>query len=159
MFRSFSKLRRNQATGPRVRGRFLPQIERLEDRRVPAFLVNTLADTVDADPAVTSLREAILGANANPGADTIQFSVAGTINVLSQLPFLSDPTGGTSILGTSAPGYAGTPVVKLQGPGAGSFMNGLHVTSANNAIRGLQIGGFTSGIEMRGPGAGGNVVT
>jgi CSLREA domain-containing protein len=64
----------------------------LEDRTVPAvFEVNTLADTVDADPAVTSLREAITAANTAAGDDSITFAadLAGTINLQSALPDLS----------------------------------------------------------------------
>lgn len=66
-------------------------VEILEGRRCPAtFTVNTLADTVDDDPTVTSLREAITQAkkpDENP--DVINFSVAGIINLASSLPTLS----------------------------------------------------------------------
>ena len=49
---------KNRATRRRS---FVPWVESLEDRSVPAVLtVNTLADTVDANPNVTSLREAVL---------------------------------------------------------------------------------------------------
>ena len=129
----------------------------LEDRLAPAlFVVNTLADTVDADADTTSLREALLGANASAGADTINFNVAGTIDVGGlPLPFLSDTSGGTSLDGTTAPGYAGAPLVRVQGAAA---INGLDVTSASNTIRALSIGGFFRGIELRGAGAIGNVI-
>lgn len=60
-----------------------------------------------------SLRQAILDANANPGADLIDFSVAGTVTLLSILPYITDAL---TIDGTSAPGYiAGTPTFKLEG--------------------------------------------
>ena len=79
------------------------RVEQLEDRLVPAtFTVNTLADTVDADPAVTSLREAITAANSQPGDDTIHFSVTGTINLTGALPDLSSN-------------------IEMQGPGAASL--------------------------------------
>ena len=63
-------------------------VELLEDRSVPAvFVVNTTADTVDATPlgdglaldsqGKTSLRAAVMEANALSGADTIQLP-AGT---------------------------------------------------------------------------------
>src|SRR5215470_2541166 len=55
--------------GPR---RFTPGVEALEDRRVPAtFAVTTLADLVNPNDHLVSLREAISMANARPGADTI----------------------------------------------------------------------------------------
>lgn len=64
--------------------------EQLEIRDVLATLtVNTLADSVDADPGTTSLREAITAANIQAGDDTIAFSVRGTINLTAALPELS----------------------------------------------------------------------
>jgi len=78
-------------------------VEALEDRLVPATLtVNTLADTVDANPSVTSLREAITVANSKGGADIINFSVTGTINLTGVLPDL-------------------TSNIQIQGPGSASL--------------------------------------
>lgn len=49
-------------------------LERCEDRQMlTPFLVNNTGDFVDANPAVTTLREAIADANTNPGPDTITF--------------------------------------------------------------------------------------
>jgi predicted outer membrane repeat protein len=42
------------------------------------------------DSGAGSLRQAILNANANTGADTITFSVSGTITLLSGLPVISE---------------------------------------------------------------------
>src|SRR5262249_6395438 len=73
-----------------------PGLEVLEDRTVPATLVvNTLQDVVNPFDGLTSLREAMARANAQPGADTITFAPAlagGTIDLdgLSQLPKISD---------------------------------------------------------------------
>ena len=80
-------------------------IEGLEDRLAPAvFTVNTLADTVDANPAVTSLRKAITAANSMAGDDIINFSVTGTINLTGALPDLS------SNIQIQGPGAAGLTV-------------------------------------------------
>ena len=53
------------------------------------FTVNSLNDTDDGTcnsvPNCT-FREAINAANSNPGADTIDFSVSGTINLTGALP-------------------------------------------------------------------------
>ena len=107
--------------------------------------VDTLADTVDG--IVTSigglllgkgldgkisLREALTAANNTAGADTIDFSVSGTINVtLTELPALSG--GETSILGGGS--------IALNGEGLASG-NGIRVTSGSNLVSGLSIGGF-----------------
>lgn len=49
------------------------------------FLVSSLSDS-----GTGTLRQAILDANANAGFDTVNFSVTGTINLLSALPDISD---------------------------------------------------------------------
>jgi len=55
------------------------RLEPLEDRRLLAVVtVTTLADTVDFNDGVTSLREAIFATNTVPGADTINFAPALT---------------------------------------------------------------------------------
>src|SRR5688500_12667337 len=67
-------------------------VERMEDRTVPTtFFVTNLGDT-----GVGTLRQAILDANAAGGADVINFTraPAGAILLKSNLPALSDPTGG-----------------------------------------------------------------
>src|SRR5262245_7740375 len=45
------------------------------------------------DSGAGSLRQAILDANAAAGADTITFSVKGTISLLSSLPDITDVAG------------------------------------------------------------------
>jgi hypothetical protein len=58
-----------------------PRFETLEDRAVPStFLVNNLGDSGDG-----SLRQAVLNADANPGADVIAFAprLSGKINLTS----------------------------------------------------------------------------
>lgn len=64
------------------------------------------------DSGAGSLRQAIINANANPGADTITFNVAGTINLVSALPAI---TGTVTIDGTTAPGfsYTASPTEKI----------------------------------------------
>jgi CSLREA domain-containing protein len=56
------------------------------------YIVNHLADLGDGtcDVGSCTLRDAILAANANAGADTITFSVSGTITLGSALPNISD---------------------------------------------------------------------
>ena len=87
-------------------------LEQLESRQVLAafvasetYVVNTLADSGPG-----SLREAIIAANTHKGADAIDFRVAGTISLKSALPTVTDSL---ELDGSSAPGYAGKPVVTL----------------------------------------------
>lgn len=85
-------IRTRRAAGARVNRPLATRLraECVEDRCVPAtFTVNTLADTVDADPGVTSLREAIVAANDQAGDDVIDYGVTGTINLTGPLPDLS----------------------------------------------------------------------
>jgi PKD domain/RTX calcium-binding nonapeptide repeat (4 copies) len=59
-----------------------PTFEALEGRAVPAvFTVSSLLD----DGSAGTLRDAVEQANAAPGADTIDFSVTGTINLNAEL--------------------------------------------------------------------------
>jgi parallel beta-helix repeat protein len=89
-----------------------------------------------------SLRQAILDANGTAGTDTITFNIpvpgVATINLLSPLPIVTDPA---FIDGTSQPGYAGTPLIVLNGSAAGAG-DGLAITAGNSRVRGLSIVGF-----------------
>ncbi len=90
-------------------------VEQLEDRTVPStFEVLNLNDS-----GAGSLRQAILDANGAPGADLINFNVAGTIQLISGA--LPDLTGKVDIDGRTAPGFAGTPVVEVDYNGFGGL--------------------------------------
>ncbi len=119
-----------------------------------------VTNTLDSGPG--SLRQAILDANATlnaGGPDVIRFeitSASASIRPLSQLPNITDPV---VIDGTSQPGYAGKPVVELDGSSAGRS-NGLVILSGGTTVRGLAINRFglgeLSNIVLQG--AGGNVI-
>src|SRR6478609_4860976 len=72
--------------------RAVGRLEQLERRT----LLSTFLVTTTADGGAGSLRQAIADANANPGADSINFNIGGggaqTIAPLSQLPIISGPT-------------------------------------------------------------------
>ena len=96
----------------------------------PADNVVTLTTTVTAagrqlvvtntnNAGSGSLRQAILDSNADSGdRDTIVFNIPGsgvrTITPLTALPLITQPV---VIDGTTQPGYAGTPVIELNGNG------------------------------------------
>jgi titin len=102
---------------------------------------NTYTVTTTADSGPGSLRQAMLSANAHLGADVIRFSIAGpgpyTISPVTALPDGTDPV---TIDGSTQPGFAGQPLIELDGSNGGS-MNGLNL-SAKSTIRGLLINRF-----------------
>jgi hypothetical protein len=108
----------------------------------------TVTNTNDSGPG--SLRQAILDANANPGADSITFNIPGpgphTISPTSALPMI---IATVVIDATTQPGFSGKPVIELNGAGAGAGVNGLQFRGANHTIRGLAINRFNdSGIDF-----------
>ena len=118
----------------------------------------TLAVTNTNDNGPGSLRQAIVDANGAPGADEIRFNIPGagphTISLSTPLPAVTDPV---FIDGASQPGFAGAPVVQVNGSAAGAGASGLALTGGPSRVRGLSIAGFGgSGIAISG--AGGHVV-
>src|SRR5947207_6888885 len=104
--------------------------------------VNTADDHNDGvcNAADCTLREAINAANAG---DTISFNIPGsgvhTINATSGFSI----TKAVTIDGTSQPGFAGAPVLELNGAGAGAGVNGLSVNASNVIIKGLIVNRFS----------------
>ncbi len=129
------------------------------------FVVNSAADSSDSAPGnglcattagACTLRAAIQETNANPGHDIIEFAIGSgvqTINVGSALPAITSPV---TIDGTTQPGFAGTPLIVLNGLGAGSSADGLTITAGNTTLRGLAVTRFPGdGVKLR---TGGNNV-
>lgn len=116
------------------------------------FVVNSLGDAstqaaCEAGDATCTLRGAIEAANATEVRDTIDFGVAGAIETLTELPEIGQPV---TIDGTSAPGYAGQPLVEIKGSDPSAF--GIFLTAAahGSTVSGLAIGGFRTGIVLNG---------
>ena len=107
--------------------------------------ISWLNANVGADGRI-SMREAIIAANNTVGVDTINFNIAGTgphiINLGTALPQITD----TVLLdGWSEPDFvAGSPVIELNGLGAGFGATGLtfNGTSSGSTVRGLVINNF-----------------
>ncbi|MBI4672182.1 MAG: right-handed parallel beta-helix repeat-containing protein [Chloroflexi bacterium] len=125
------------------------------------FIVNSNNDANDGTCDVThcSLREAINAANASAAVvDTITFNIGGggtqTIAPTSALPAITDPA---TIDGTTQPGYAGAPLIELDGTNAGAGVNGLNISAENSTVKSLVINRFGgSGIVLTT--GGGNVI-
>ena len=101
-----------------------------------------------------SLQQAILDANATSGLDTITFQIPGTgvrtISPTNALPSITDPV---VMDGATQPGYAGTPIIEINGTNAGAASDGLRLPSGNSTIRGLIINRFFgAGIHLQAPG-------
>jgi parallel beta-helix repeat protein len=130
----------------------MPRFENLEDRLAPA----TFTVLNPNDSGAGSLRQAILDANANPGADLITFNIGGSgahsIQPLSALPVITDAV---TIDGYSQPGASANSLavgdnavllVELNGSLAGNA-DGLDFAAGSCTVRGLVINGFAgSGI-------------
>ncbi len=131
----------------------------------PEGLVYTVVNTNDSGPG--SLRQAILDANANVGADVIKFNIPGTgahtIKPASALPTITDPV---TINAYSQPGAApntltyGTNaklLIVVNGVNAGTNVPGLIVSSGSTTIKGLVIYNFMPAISLNT--LGGNTIT
>ena len=140
------------------------------------MLLSTFTVINTADSGGGSLRQAILDANANTGADTIAFNIPTSdlnfvdvdsamaggdaaadvflIRPLSALPVLNDTTGGTTIDGRTQTAFGGDtnpfgPEIVIDGSLAGT--NGLEMLSDNNQVSSLNIQGFSgTGISISG---------
>ncbi len=106
----------------------------------------TFTVTNTNDSGAGSLRQAILDANANPGADTIVFAIGApgssqTIAPTSGLPALTDPVilDGWS---QGGPGYTGPPLIELSGSAIGATVRGLDIRGGDSLVRGLVINDF-----------------
>jgi hypothetical protein len=123
--------------------------------------VFTVTTTADSGPG--SFRQAILDSDtATGGANMIDFAIPGqgvqTIVPATDLPSLTNPV---LIDGFSQPGYAGTPVIELDGNPAQYYVDtGLTITGSSVTIRGLDIGGFCygAGIDISGTEAAFNAI-
>src|SRR5258708_21726672 len=112
----------------------LPRVETLEDRCVPS----TFTVTNTSDSGTGSLRQAIMDANGAAGADTIAFSISGSgVHTISPSSALPDITDTVAIDGTTQPGYAGAPLIELNGASAGNVVGLTFRQVLNSSVRGL----------------------
>jgi hypothetical protein len=105
--------------------------------------------TNPADAGPGTLRQAILAANAHPGADTVRFNLPGsgvrTIAITSTpLPTVSEQL---VIDGRSQPGFAGSPLVQVDNA-SGKQWIGLNVVGAQSQVLGLEVTRFAVGVRL-----------
>jgi CSLREA domain-containing protein len=119
------------------------------------YTVNSAADPGDGVCDVScTLRDAILNANANAGADRINFNIGlgglQTIHVgAGGLPSITDPV---VIDGTTQPSFDTSPLIELDGTDAtGTNVPGLYLRADDSTIKGLIINHFNyAGIWLEG---------
>jgi titin len=120
--------------------------------------VNSTADPGDGtcNPEECTLREALSTANADGDVSTITFDIGqGGLQTISSTSSLPEITSPVTIDGSTQPGFAGAPIIELNGAGAGSSSNGLRITAGNSVVKSLAINRFgLVGIELAA--AGGN---
>ena len=118
-----------------------------------AFIVNTTADTNDGFCDISgqgignkdcSLREAINAANALTGANTITFSVSGTITLASTLPIITDAAGLTMDGTGQTLTISGNNAVRVMQVGAGALLTLNNLTIANGIGTGQGGGGISN---------------
>ncbi|HZQ66186.1 MAG TPA: hypothetical protein VFA66_13275 [Gaiellaceae bacterium] len=101
-----------------------------------------------------SLRAAILAANATGASDTITFAIPGsgghTITLTSVLPAVQFPV---VLNAATQPGYAGSPLIRLDNGTGNAAAIGLDVVGGASKLQGLSITGFGTGIRLRAAGA------
>lgn len=102
------------------------------------------------DSGAGSLRQAILNANANAGADTINFNIVGNgvqiIGLQTELPKITDAL---TINGTTQPGYTTNPQISITKAIQNNIYDyGLSIEYGTATIKALNIYGFTTGIEV-----------
>ncbi|MCA1778202.1 MAG: hypothetical protein LC637_02110 [Xanthomonadaceae bacterium] len=108
----------------------------------------TFAVTSVADSGPGSLRQAILDANASPGANLIEFNIAGagphTIEPVSALPVLADPVTIDALTqsGADCSSWPATLQVVIDGSQVPHGANGLALSGGDAIVRGLVINSF-----------------
>ena len=110
-----------------------PDIGAFESERNRFFV------TTNADSGVGTLRQAIADANFFTGTDTVLFKLGGPIAVISPVSALPSITESLVLDGTSQTGYAGSPLIELDGSNIVAAENGLYVNSSGSTIKGLSI--------------------
>lgn len=159
--RSGEAVQRAKSGGRRQRRfqRRLASFESLERRNLLAsYVVTSTLDTIDASDGVTTFREAIVAANANSGADRIEFNIPGpgvhTIFPATSLPPITERVviDGYTQPGASANSLANgnnaVLLIELSGTNPAIQGTGLRFEGSGTEVRGLVINGFQHGIWL-----------
>ncbi len=118
----------------------------------PTFTVNTTADAAadsGCSPTDCTLREAIVAANTQAGANAIAFDFPGVAHTITPATALPPILETLTIDGETEPEFLDTPVVEIDGTvvsgGASGPYDGLRVEADDSVVRGLVINRFSNG--------------
>jgi hypothetical protein len=132
----WSRSRARRHTRPPL---FRPRLESLEGRWLPSTFMVVNTDNAGAG----SLRQAILDANATPGANEIDFAIGGGgIQTIRPSIALPEVTHSIVIDGTTQPDFAGSPLIDLDGTDVTPGASGMVIRADGSTIRGLAITTF-----------------
>lgn len=115
-------------------------------------LLASYAVTSTADSGMGSLRQAIIDANGHPGTDTIVFDIGAGTQLISPSSALPRITDTVTLDGSTQTGYAGKPLITLDGAATRSGHGLVFDTgSAGSALTGLDIRHFSwDGVDILG---------
>jgi hypothetical protein len=121
-------------------------LEALERRQ----LFSTYTVTTTADSGSGSLREAVLRANGTAEADVIRFKLAGSDRVIKLQSAIDPVVSPLTIDGATQPGYAGKPLVAIDGGNKGFSL--LSIMAPRSTVNGLALyGSGNSNFDARKP--------
>ena len=107
------------------------------DYRLATYVVTNTNDS-----GAGSLRQAIVDANANAGADTISFNIGSGTQTITLSSLLPTITGQTTIDGWTQSGYTNSPLIVIDGNNLTGNGLGFSSSADNSIIRGLVIRDF-----------------
>jgi hypothetical protein len=128
---------------------------------VSPAIANTFTVTNTSDSGAGSLRQAILDANANIGADAISFNIPGTgVHTITPVTFLPLITDSVTIDGYTQPGSSentlandDNAVLRIVLDGSNGGISGLSLNADTCTVRGLVINNFElDAIDVRSDG-------
>ncbi len=123
----------------------------------------TIPVTSTGDTGPGTLRQAMTTANGTASADTITFNIGTGLKTIAPKSPLPTITAPLTIDGSSQPGFAGKPLIVINGAqsvSAAGPVVGLTIQAANCTVKSLVINNFgASGIVIFGTAATGNKVS
>jgi parallel beta-helix repeat protein len=125
----------------------IPIVNRITSQ---TFTVTTTADNnSNSNPTVGSLRWAIEKVDQDSSTfDYINFAIGSGRQTIAPKLALPTITREVSLDATTQPGYAGSPLIEIDGRNVAPGSVGLEITGSYSTIKGLSVDNFATGIEV-----------